>query len=290
MICPQGDDISRRLGKLQLKALAIMSSSTFNASDGDGYELQMGRWSRRLAPPFMEFAGVHAGGTVLDVGSGTGALSFALATCPTITAVHGVDFAPPYVAHATRNNHDPRVRFEVGDACALGFPDASFDHALSMLVLQFVPRFDRAIGEMRRVTRPGGTVAAAVWDTRGGFVAYRMFFDTAAMVDPAAEERRRRVYIRPLSRPGELTEALRHAGLQNVTQDMRTIRMDFACFADYWAPNEGKDGPIADYVGTLSPEMKARVRDAVQRAYLDGEADGPRSYAATAWMVKGTVP
>jgi len=266
-----------------------MSSSTFNASDGDGYELQMGRWSRRLAPPFIAFAGVHAGEKVLDVGSGTGVLSHALATSPAIGTIHGVDFAPIYVAHATRNSPDPRVRFQVGDACALEFADATFDHALSMLVLQFVPRFDVAIREMRRVTRPGGTVAAAVWDTRGGFVAYRMFFDTAAMTDPAAEERRRRVYTRPLSRPGELAAAWQQAGLQDVTSGMATIRMDFSCFANYWAPNEGRDGPIADYVATLSPDMKARVRAAVERAYLDGEPDGPRSYAATAWTVKGTV-
>ena len=71
---------------------------------------------------------------------------------------------------------------------------------------------------------------------------------------------------------------------------MLTIRMDFAFFADLWAPHEGKEGPIADYVGTLTPEMKACIRAAVERAYLDGEPDGPRSYAATAWAVKGTVP
>ena len=272
------------------QALGNMSSSTFNASDGDGYELQMGRWSRRLAPQFIKFAGVHSGAKVLDVGSGTGVLSSALSSYPTIGAIQGVDFAPAYVAHATKHNLDPRVQFQVGDACAMDFADASFDHTLSMLVLQFVPRFDAAISEMRRVTRPGGTVAAAVWDTRGGFVAYRMFFDTAAMVDPAAEERRRRVYVRPLSRPGELGTAWREAGLREVTQDMRTIRMDFSCFADYWAPNEGKEGPIANYVGTLAPEMKTRIRAAVERAYLDGEPDGPRSYAATAWVVKGTVP
>ncbi len=246
--------------------------------------------ARARVEQFIEFAGVRASKKVLDVGSGTGVLSIALATYPTIGDIHGVDFAPAYVDHATRNNPDPRVRFQVGDACALEFADATFDHALSMLVLQFVPHFDVAISEMRRVTRPGGTVAAAVWDTRGGFVAYRMFFDTAAMVDPAAEERRRRVYIRPLSRPGELAEAWQEAGLHDVTQAMATIRMDFSCFADNWAPNEGREGPIADYVGTLSSEMKARVRGAVERAFLDGEPDGPRSYPATAWMVRGTVP
>ena len=52
-----------------------------------------------------------------------------------------------------------------------------------MLVLQFIPQADLAVREMRRVTRPGGTVAAATWDTRGGLVSYRMIFDTAAMLD-----------------------------------------------------------------------------------------------------------
>lgn len=281
---------SRSRENAKREALRIMSSSTFNASDGDGYELQMGRWSRQLAPLFIEFADVRAGAKVLDVGSGTGVLSAALAANPAIGTIQGVDFAPPYVAHAIRNNQDPRVQFQVGDACDLDFADDSFDHALSMLVLQFVPRVELAIREMRRVTRPGGTMAAAVWDVRGGFVAYRMFFDTAAMLDPAAEERRRRAYVRPLSGPGGLEAAWHRAGLKDVVQDMRTIRMDFACFADCWAPYEGRDGPIADYVATLTPEMKARVRAAVERAYLDGEADGPRSYAATAWVVRGTVP
>ena len=66
--------------------------------------------------------------------------------------------------------------------------------------------------------------------------------------------------------------------------------MDFDAFADFWAPCDGKDGPIADYVGTLDDADTARLRDAVKRAYLDGEPDGARSFAATAWVVKGRVP
>jgi len=162
-----------------------MSSSTFVAADGDGYELQMGRWSRRLAPPFVSFAGVTGAGSVLDVGCGTGSLSFALAEDTTIGRVQGVDIAPVYVEHARARNSDPRVIFQVGDACALPFAEATFDHALSLLVIQFVPNGLAAVRELRRVTRPGGTVAAATWDTRGGFVAYRMVFDTAAMLFPS---------------------------------------------------------------------------------------------------------
>jgi hypothetical protein len=73
-------------------------------------------------------------------------------------------------------------------------------------------------------------------------------------------------------------------------QDMRTIRMNFLSFADFWTPIEGGEGPVAEYVRTLDTETKARLRDIVALAYLDGEGDGPRSYAATAWVVKGSVP
>jgi ubiquinone/menaquinone biosynthesis C-methylase UbiE len=265
-------------------------SSTFVSSDGDGYEFQMGRWSRLLAPLFIEFAGITSGERVLDVGCGTGSLTFALAQNPEIGSVCGLDFSPVYVEHAKRLNRNVRVDFHVGDACALPFRDASFDHALSMLVLHFIPQADRAVREMRRVTRPGGTVAAATWDTRGGLVYYRMIFDTAAMLDRNANERRARAYSRSMTRPGDLAYAWRDAGLQDVEEDTLTIRMKFASFADFWTPHEGKDGPVADYVGTLSADAKAELRDAVELAYLDGEPDGARSYAATAWVVKGNVP
>jgi SAM-dependent methyltransferase len=268
----------------------MVVSSTFVSADGDGYELQMGRWSRRLAPLFIEFAGITNSGSVLDVGCGTGNLSFCLARNAAVGRVCGIDLCPQYIEHAKRHNRDGRVRFEVGDACSLRFPDSSFDHALSMLVLQFIPQAGRAVREMRRVTRPGGTVTAATWDTRGGLPSFRMIFDAAAMLDHGGNERRAREYTKPLSRPGELARAWQDAGLTDVLQDMRTIRMDFACFADFWAPAEGKEGPVADYVGGLALQAKARLREMVRLAYLDGEGDGPRSYAATAWVVRGTAP
>ena len=265
-------------------------SSTFVSADGDGYELQMGRWSRRLAPLLIEFAGITSAERVLDVGCGTGNLSHCLAQNPAIAGIHGIDYSPHYIEHAKRRNRDARIDFEVGDACSLAFPDSSFDHALSMLVLQFIPQAGRAVREMRRVTRPGGTVAAATWDTRGGLPAFRMIFDAAAMLDPSGNERRAREYAKPMSRPGDLARSWQDGGLTDVVQDMRTIRMDFACFADFWAPAEGKEGPVADYVGGLGLEAKARLREMVRLAYLDGEGDGPRSYAATAWVVRGTAP
>lgn len=266
-----------------------MASSTFAASDGDGYEIQMGRWSSILAPRFIEFAGIKGSGRILDVGCGTGNLSFCIARDPSIEAIVGVDFSAAYVDYARGRNCDARIELHQGDACALAFEDATFDHSLSMLVLQFIPEAQLAVREMRRVTRPGGTVAAATWDTRGGFVAYRLFFDTAAAIEPGAMERRKRIYTRPMSRPGELAATWKSAGLIDVVQDAVTIRMNFSSFADFWAPYDGKDGPIAEYIATLSADVRAKVREAVERAYLDGEPDGPRSYTATAWVVRGKV-
>lgn len=266
------------------------ASSTFVAHDAAGYERLMGRFSRLLAPQFLAFTGVADGERVLDVGCGTGHLAQAMAAAARVRSVHGVDLSPAYVDGARAANRHPHVTFSVGDACALDAPDGAFDRTLSLLVLHFVPQTAQAIAEMRRVTRPGGVVAAAVWDARGGFVPTRMFFDTAAALDPAANERRARSYTRPLTRPGEMAAAWRAAGLDEVQDITLVMRMAYASFDDFWAPYAGQDGPGAEYVMTLGDAARERLKDAVRAAYLDGEGDGPRSYAALAWAVKGRVP
>jgi len=93
-----------------------------------------------------------------------------------------------------------------------------------------------------------------------------------------------------MSRPGELGAAWRAAGLDDVRETMLMIRQEFASFDDFWAPYLGKQGPGADYVDSLAADARERLRDRVRLAYLDGEADGARSYAAIAWAVKGAVP
>jgi SAM-dependent methyltransferase len=266
------------------------TSSTFAATDGDGYELVMGRWSKRLALSFLDFSGSLDGERVLDVGCGTGHLSRAIVERSIPNEVRAIDFAPTYIDYAKRRNQDPRIVFDVGDACAMQFADHTFDRALSLLVLHFVPQPDRAISEMRRVVKPGGVVAAAVWDVRGGFVANRMFFDTAAALDPKASDLRAQNYTRPMTKPGELARAWREAGLHDVVETMLSIRMEFISFEDYWAPYDGREGPVAQYVASLGKAERSRLIDAVRAAYLDGEPDGPRSYAALAWAVKGLAP
>jgi ubiquinone/menaquinone biosynthesis C-methylase UbiE len=270
----------------------MAGSSTFTATDGDAYELQMGRWSRRLAEPFLDFAGPLADGErVLDLGCGTGSLAFALARRSPASRISGLDVSAAYVEHARRRaGGDPRLAFEVGDACATPFPDAAFDRVLSLLMLHFVPRAPEAVAEMRRVGRPGAVAAATVWDARGGFVAHRMFFDTAAALDPRADALRARNCTRPMTRPGELAAAWRAAGFRDVRESALAIRMEYADFRDFWTPFLGRQGPAADYVASLDAEALARLEAHLRRAYLDGEADGPRSYAATAWAVRGIVP
>ncbi len=267
-----------------------MTSSTFTAVSGDGYELQMGRWSRRLAEPFLDFSGYGNRETILDAGCGTGSLTFALAQRAKNLRIEGIDFSPAYVEHATGRNHNPNITFRVGDICALPFADAAFDRVLSLLVLHFVPDTKQAVAELRRVARPGATVAAAVWDARGGLVAQRIFLDAAAALEPKGNEFRARNFTRPMTRPGELSAAWRAAGFIDVRETMLAIRMEFASFDDYWTPYLGKDGPGPQYMATLSPAQQDRLRDAVRAAYIDGEPDGPRSYVAVAWAVAGTVP
>lgn len=250
----------------------------------------MGRWSRRLAEQFLDFAGSADGEKVLDVGCGTGSLSFALADRAPNSAITGIDFSPAYVDFAKHKNTRARITFETGDACAMLYADKSFDRVLSLLVLHYVREPMTAIGEMRRVARPGATAAATVWDGRGGLVPYRIFFDTAVALDPGAEKNRSRYFTQPMTRPGELAAAWREAGFHDVRESYLTIRMEFADFADYWTPITGRDGPLAAYANSLDPGPRERLRTALHAAYCGGAPDGPRSFAASAWAVRGTAP
>jgi SAM-dependent methyltransferase len=262
-------------------------NSTFPTSSGDGYELQMGRHSRSLAPLFIAFASPHAAGKVLDVGCGTGNLAVELANNPALASIEAFDFSPAYIAHAKARGADPRVNFQAADACAIPFAEGTFDLTLSMLVLPFIPEPHRAVREMVRVTKPGGTVAACMWDLRGGLVFGRMFWDTAAMLDPKAVEARRQTMSRPITRRGGIAGEFKTAGLHDVAETALTITMNFAEFADFWAPFEGRESGFAIYVAGLDAAQKDKFRDALRLAYLDGSPDGPRSYFASAWAARG---
>ena len=107
--------------------------SMFNARDAGNYERLMARWSRRLAPLFIEHAGIADGENVIEVGCGTGSLTFTLPQAAAFARLTAIDHSEIYLAAAKAKNKDPRISLEQGDGCALPFPDASFDRALSML-------------------------------------------------------------------------------------------------------------------------------------------------------------
>jgi SAM-dependent methyltransferase len=253
-------------------------------SEGDGYERFMGRWSRRLAPQFVDFAGVDAGNDVLDVGCGTGALTFAAAAEPDVRVV-GIDPSSGFVQAAQRVGGGERVRFQVGEASALPFPDAAFDRTLSMLVLNFVPDAAAALREMIRVTRTNGVVAGAVWDYSDGMEMLRTFWDEAVTLDPAAGPRDERHM--PVSGRGELSALWRDLGLRNVEDASLTVDMAFASFDDYWQPFLCGQGPAGAYVSTLAGSTREQLRSRLHDRLVDTESGF--TLTARAWAVRGVV-
>jgi ubiquinone/menaquinone biosynthesis C-methylase UbiE len=263
----------------------------FNARDAGNYEKLMGRWSRRLAPLFIEHAGIADGEEVLEVGCGTGSLTFALVEAAGFKNLTAVDHSPIYLAAAQARSRDDRIRFEEGDGCALRFADRSFDRALSMLVLPSVlPQPELMVAEMRRVTRPGGGVAAAFWDSPGGTPHQRMLWDIAATLDPAAAEARDRNMSREVYAPGVLARMFVEAGLVDVDLQSLMIRMEFANFADYWEPFASGEGALGAYVSTLDHAQRDRLERHLRSAYLTGRPDGERSFVAVALSCRGLVP
>jgi SAM-dependent methyltransferase len=265
--------------------------STYHANDGPAYEKFLGRWTKELAPRFLDFAAFPDEGPILDIGTGTGSLAFTMAERWPSRRIVGIDIAEPYIFHARQNaTLSSQPEFETGNATALRFEDRTFAASAAQLVLNFVPDAGAAASEMRRVTRPGGTVAATVWDFRGGLVYQRLFWDTAAGIDPKAGDARDRLFSSELGLPGGLPNLFRVAGLKEVQQASLTIRMKYANFDDYWRPLLGGQGPVGTYVASLAGNLRLNVEDAVRRAYCSGSPDGERSLTATAWAVRGTVP
>ena len=265
-------------------------ASSFTVHDAAGYEQLMGRWSRTLAPAFIDFAGIAANDKVLDVGCGTGSLTFALAERTEVSEITAIDYSPTFVEAARRRNTDPRVSVQQADATALPFADGSFDRALALLVLHFVPDAPLAIREMGRVVKSGGVVAAVVWDHLGGMTGMRMIVDTIAVLSEPGRQLRNRYVFQPMMQPGEMKQAFIDQGLNNVVEHQLMMRMNYQDFDDLWTPIAAGEGPIGKFVGGLEPGDLNRVTAAVRDAYESGRPDGPRSFANVAWACRGIVP
>jgi len=251
---------------------------------GDAYEPYVGRWSRLVAREFVKWLAVPPGSRWLDVGCGTGALIQTVLEHAAPSEVVGTDPSAAYIALAGAQMDDPRAYFEIGDAQALQAATATFDVVVSGLVLNFVPRPELAVAEMARVTRPGGTVAAYVWEYAEGMQLMRYFWDAAGALDPKVQEldEGRRFQ---LCKPEPLSRLFLTGGLEDV--DVRAIEVPtyFRDFDDYWSPFLGGQGPAPSYVMSLSEGRRAELREQI-RASLPRDAQGGIPLSARAWAIR----
>jgi SAM-dependent methyltransferase len=237
----------------------VAVASNFNARNAAVYAQSMGRWSR-LAKRFAAFARLAPGERVLDEGCGTGSLLFQMAVVSERPVVTGIDVSPLYVDAARARIGDTAVNVAEGDACALDFPDGAFDRVLSQLVLQFIPA--RAAGEMRRATRQGGTVTAAMLATR-------------AHLHPAADPPRRTRRIVAPAGPGGGAGGRRH-----YLNELRRLR-------GLLGADRGRRGHAGVLRDRDAQGAAERAGEPSGRRLRPWEADGLRSFAATAFVCRG---
>lgn len=255
---------------------------------GDSYDSYMGRWSRQIAPRFLDWLDIADGLDWLEVGCGTGALSGAiLAQCRPKSLI-AIDPSEGFLAKARASVPDRRVVFEVGDAQALALDAASRDVVVSALVLNFVPDKQKMLAEMKRVTRAGGVVGFYVWDYPSGGVAFmRAFWAAAAALDPAAADlaENRRF---PYCTPDGLSALAADAGLTAITCTAIDVATVFKDFDDLWHPFTLGAGPAPGYCISLTSDARQRLKQALHDS-LPRRDDGSIHLTARAWAVKALV-
>ena len=253
--------------------------------DAEAYERYVGRWSRRAADVFVAWLGIAADASWVDVGCGTGALSGTIVRRTEPRRVLGVDPSPDFVAAARASVPDPAASFVVGRADALPLEAAEADAVVSGLVINFVPDVPAALIEARRVTRPGGTVAAYVWDYAGRMELMRRFWDAAVDLDPAARELDEGVRF-PIAAPDRLAAAWINAGLSDVLVMAIDVPTRFADFDDFWRPFTVDIAPAPGYASRLPADRRDALRERL-RATLPTGPEGTIDLIARAWAIRG---
>lgn len=261
--------------------LEVPGARTF-ATSGEAYDAFMGRYSRSLAPLFAESVCISSGQTVVDVGCGPGALTAELVSRLGTDAVSAVDPSPSFVeACAARF---PSVDVRLGRAERLPFETDSFDLALSQLVMHFVSEPAEAVGELQRVVRPGGTIAACVWDFDHEMEMLRAFWDAAAAVDADAPDEARTLKF---GGPHEIADLFVAEGLSDVHECMLEVTATYSGFDELWSGFLAGIGPAGSYCVSLSDG----AREAVRGELFDriGAPAGPFELRAVARSASGRL-
>jgi SAM-dependent methyltransferase len=259
-------------------------AESFRAS-AEAYDRHVGRYGPQLASALIEFADVAPGTRVLDVGCGPGALAAALADRLGPDRVCGADPSEAFV-RACRDRA-PGAEIVVASAEDLPFANAAFDAVLSQLVVNFMDDADAGVREMARVTRPGGIVAACVWDYAGEMTLLRAFWDAARELFPDRGAAADEGLAMRWCRAGELAELWRAAGLRDVRSGPLVVRAAYADFEDLWSPLPTGIAPSGAFCASLDEDGRAALHDAYRRRL--GVAAGPFELTARAWAVAGSV-
>lgn len=256
-------------------------AATFRAS-ADMYTRFIGRYAPSLSAALIEVVGIEPGSRLLDVGCGPGGLTRALADVVGVENVAAVDPSEPFVELCREQVPGADVR--VAAAEELPFSDDSFDGALAQLVLSFMSDAGRGVGEMKRVVRQGGLVAACTWDYAGEMTLLRAYWDAAREVAPeqAAQADEGITYYANLD---QMTSLWQQVGLDDVKGGELWARAAYEDFDDLWAPFPTGIGPAGAFCAALDPEQQEALRTGLAKRL--GDPAGPFELRARAWYAVG---
>ncbi len=234
-------------------------------ADGAAYENYIGRWSKPISHLFVDWLAQPSGLRWVDIGCGTGALSATVLDRADPSMVTGIEPSEGFLSYARSTITDDRAGFRLGDAQGLPLEDSVADVSVSGLVLNFVPDKDRALQEMRRIIKPGGTIAVYVWDYAGEMQLIRYFWDAVGELFPEAADNDEGKQF-PICNPDALADLFRASGLQSVETRALDAPTVFADFDDYWSPFLKDQGPAGAQCVSLSGDDRERLRNHLEAA------------------------